>query len=102
MSISQANSQEEFDSFIKTDGLAVAYFYASWAKPSIDNLSTIEEAAAKFPGVAFAKIDIDENQESAEEYEIDRVPARRIFKGGSVVEEEVIPTTVAGVLESLQ
>jgi len=47
----------------------------------------IEELAREMDGVTIGKVNVDENQEIAQRYNILSIPTFIIFKGGQVVEQ---------------
>jgi thioredoxin 1 len=50
----------------------------------------LEEVASEYAGKAkVAKVDVDQNQDLAEQFQVRSVPTLLIFKNGSVVEQLV-------------
>lgn len=54
--------------------LTVIDFYATWCGPCKEMAPIVEKMKAKYPDVEFKKIDIDQEQEMAMQYQIDAVP----------------------------
>lgn len=54
--------------------LTVIDFYATWCGPCKTMTPIVEKMKAKFPNVEFKKVDIDQEQEMAMQYQIDAVP----------------------------
>lgn len=54
--------------------LTVIDFYATWCGPCKAMAPIVEKMKAKFPNVEFKKIDIDQEQELAMQYQVDAVP----------------------------
>ncbi|HYO72025.1 MAG TPA: thioredoxin [Archangium sp.] len=60
-------------------------FWATWCAPCRAIAPAIEELATQYKGkVKVAKIDIDSNQQIAEQYGIRSIPTLLIFKNGAV------------------
>jgi thioredoxin len=68
-------------------------FWAAWCGPCRIIGPTINELATQFEGrVKVGKLNVDENQKTAERFGIHSIPAVLLFKDGEVVE------TLIGVL----
>ena len=80
---------EEFDSMNK-DGLAVVDFNASWCGPCKMLAPLLEEVSKEYEGrVAFYSVDVDENEDLAERFNIMSVPALVVLKDGAVADTSV-------------
>lgn len=64
----------------------VANFTATWCAPCQKLKPVIKATAAATPAVCFLQLDVDENQEVAEKYEISALPAFKVFSGGEVTD----------------
>ena len=81
-------NKEEFNEILKNNALVLVDFYASWCMPCKMLSPVIEEIAKEYEGkVVVCKVDIDENEELANEYNIMSVPTVIIFKNNENVEE---------------
>ncbi|MDD3303620.1 MAG: thioredoxin [Clostridia bacterium] len=81
-------NKEEFNEIIKNNSLVLVDFYASWCMPCKMLAPVIEEIAEEYDGkVVVCKVDIDENEELANEYNIMSVPTVVIFKKSENIEE---------------
>lgn len=81
-------NKEEFKEILKSNQLVLVDFYASWCAPCKMLSPIIEEIAVEYKDkVVVCKIDIDENEELANEYNIMSVPTVIIFKNNENVEE---------------
>jgi thioredoxin 1 len=70
--------------------LVVVDFWAEWCAPCKLMAPAIEALAEEFDGkVRVGKLNVDENAETSEKYEIRGIPTVMIFKGGQVTEQVV-------------
>jgi thioredoxin 1 len=84
----QETSKNGFESKIKN--LAVVDFFAEWCMPCLMMSPIIEEVADKFKGkIDFCKVNIDENSELAEKYNVMSIPTLVVFSKGKEVERIV-------------
>ena len=75
----------EFDDFAKK-GIVVIDFFAEWCMPCITMGPIIVELAEKFRGkIKFGKVNVEENQELAEKFEVQSIPHLVVFKDGKPV-----------------
>ena len=63
-------------------------FWATWCAPCRAIAPALDELATQYKGqVKIAKLDVDDNQETALKYGIRSIPAVLMFKGGKMVEQ---------------
>jgi thioredoxin 1 len=55
-------------------------FWAPWCAPCVRMGPIIDELATQYTNVKFVKINIDDNQEIAQEYNIRSIPTFMVFK----------------------
>ena len=85
--ISGANFDEEI---LNCDKVSVVDFYANWCGPCRKLSPIMEEVEGELAGkVKFAKINTDENIESAKKYQVSGLPTLLLFKNGEVMERMV-------------
>lgn len=86
LEITDKTMQENIDK----NGVLVLDFYASWCMPCKMMTPAFDELAEEMSGVAvFAKIDIDENPETAKKYGVTSIPSIIILKDGKLEEKMV-------------
>ena len=79
-------NKENFEDLLKSKELLVVDFFATWCGPCKILAPTIEELAKKADnGVRIAKVDVDENEELATNYDIQAVPTIIFFKNAQEV-----------------
>ncbi|XP_003748001.1 thioredoxin-T-like [Galendromus occidentalis] len=69
------------------DQLVVIDFGAVWCGPCKDCEPTFKRLADKYSGeVMFLKVDVDDNDEAAAEYDISNLPTFLFIRGGQVLQ----------------
>jgi len=82
-------SKAGFDDFVK-EGFVLIDFFAEWCMPCLMMAPVIDEMSEKFKGkIKFGKVNIDENQEVAQKFEVSSIPNFVLFKDGKKVEQFV-------------
>ena len=77
----------KFEDFIK-GGVVLIDFFAEWCMPCLMMAPVIDEMSEKFKGkIKFGKVNIDENQELAQKFEVSSIPNFILFKDGKKVEQ---------------
>ncbi len=81
----------EFDrEVLKDKGLVLVDFYADWCPPCRKLAPIIEKLAGDLAGkVKFVKVNVDRNEDLAQEYRVSSIPRLIIFKGGGKVDSDV-------------
>lgn len=71
---------------LKSSVPVFADFWAEWCGPCRIIGPIIEELAGEFNGkVRFVKVNVDENQEIAEKYDIQAIPTLIVFRNGEPI-----------------
>jgi len=64
-------------------------FYADWCGPCQMMMPTVEEFAMNHPEIKVRSINIDEEDELAEQYEVSTIPCFVVLKDGKEIRREV-------------
>jgi thioredoxin 1 len=71
---------------LESDQPVLVDFWATWCAPCRAIAPAVEDLAKEYKGrVKFAKLNIDDNQDTPQQYGIRSIPTLLVFKGGSVV-----------------
>ena len=82
--------EEEFQQrVLNAEHPVVVDFYADWCGPCKMLSPILEQLEKDNDDVEFFKINIDENQDIAEQYEVMSIPNVGFFKGGQLVDRSV-------------
>ncbi|HLM42532.1 MAG TPA: thioredoxin [Myxococcaceae bacterium] len=75
---------------LQSDQPVLVDFWATWCAPCRAIAPAVEELATQYKGkVKVAKVNIDDNQDTPQQYGIRSIPTLLVFKGGKVVEQIV-------------
>ena len=76
-------TNEEFKEIINNSHkIVVVDFYAEWCMPCLMISPIIDELSEQMPKVKFVKMNLDENQELAQKFNVSSIPCLIIFKKG--------------------
>jgi thioredoxin 1 len=83
---------------IKSDKLVVVDFWAEWCGPCKMIAPLLDEVAKEMPDkVKIVKVNVDQEQQLAQQYGIYNIPTLLFFKGGAV-REQVVGTAAKKIL----
>ncbi len=83
-------SDSNFNEFIQRSPVVVVDFWAEWCMPCRMIAPIIEDLAREYAGkVLFGKLNVDENPETAERFQVFSIPTLVIFKDGREIERIV-------------
>lgn len=82
--------QEEFaQKVLNAEHPVVVDFYADWCGPCKMLSPVLDQLESEFDDFEFVKVNIEENPELAEEFEVFSIPNVCIFKDGQVADRSV-------------
>ena len=83
-------TKDNFESeVLKSDVPVLADFNAGWCGPCRAMKPMLDELAEGNPAYKIVSIDIDEEDELADEYDVTSIPCLVVFKGGEEVNRSV-------------
>lgn len=86
----EINSENFNNEVLTNTGITVVDFFANWCGPCRKLAPLLEEVETELGSkVKFAKINTDENIETAKKYQVSGLPTLMIFKNGEPVERLV-------------
>ncbi|MBV8965958.1 MAG: thioredoxin [Mycobacteriaceae bacterium] len=75
----------EFNDTVNENEIVLVDFWASWCGPCKQFAPTFEASSEKHPGVVYAKVDTEAEQELATRAQIRAIPTLMAFKKGTLV-----------------
>ena len=86
----EIKNSADFNEVISTDKPILLDFYADWCGPCQTQLPIVEQLAADHEDSAvIAKINVDQNRELAQQFQIKSIPALFLIKDGQIKEKLV-------------
>ncbi|MCJ7634185.1 thioredoxin [Candidatus Bathyarchaeota archaeon] len=83
-------TDQTFAGIIQGQGLVVVDCWAVWCGPCRMIAPIVEELARDYSGkILFAKLNVDENPQTAEQYGIMSIPTLLVFKAGKLLDRIV-------------
>ena len=86
LTITNENFEQEV---LKSDKPVIVDFWAAWCGPCKMLSPVVDQLAEELEGVKVAKINIDEQMELAEKYNVSSIPCVVAFKNGEEVNRSV-------------
>ena len=87
---------ENFNDVINNNEFVIVDFWATWCGPCKGFAPVYEELSEKYPDIVFAKINTEEEQQLAGEFQIRSIPTLMIFR------EQIILFSQPGALQGSQ
>ncbi|MBD7916084.1 thioredoxin [Clostridium sp. Sa3CUN1] len=68
------------------EGVVLVDFWATWCGPCKMIAPVVEEVSNEVSNARFVKVDVDQNENLANKYQISSIPTLMIFKNGTPVD----------------
>ncbi|MBS5114879.1 MAG: thioredoxin [Erysipelotrichaceae bacterium] len=81
-------NEKEFQATVSS-GVVLVDFFANWCGPCKMVGPILEKIDPEFPTIEFVKVDVDQSQSLAMQFQVQSIPTILIFKDGQVVERQV-------------
>ena len=96
--VSSIGSSDFEREVLQSDKLVIVDFWAEWCGPCKMIAPLLDEVAKELPDkVKIVKVNVDHEQQLAQQYGIYNIPTLLFFKGGTV-REQVVGTTAKKIL----
>ena len=100
--VNQFNEENFEEEVLKSEGTVLVDFYADWCGPCKMMSPVIDQMAEENESVKFGKINVDENPDLAEKYNVMSIPTIIVFKAGNPVKTFVGVTAKDQILAALR
>lgn len=81
-------TKTNFDKIIEENNIVVVDFWAKWCQPCLAFAEIYERVAADFPDVLFSKVNVEVEEELAQEFGIMSIPTLMVVKQRVVIYSE--------------
>ena len=89
------------DDVLLSDKPVIVDFWAEWCGPCKMIAPILEEIAAQNDGIVIAKLNVDENPQTAASYGITSIPTMNVYQGGKIVKTIIGAKPKAALLADL-
>ena len=78
-------TKENFEQTVTDSGFVIVDFWAPWCGPCRSFAPTYEKVSHEHPGIVFAKVNTEEQQEIAAHFQIRSIPTLMIFRDQIII-----------------
>ena len=82
-------TSENFDEVIKNNPVVLIDFWAEWCGPCRMLSPIVEEIAVEVTDITVGKVNIDDDMDLTERYEIMSIPTLLVFKNGELADTSI-------------
>ncbi len=76
---------DQFEDTVQNNEIVILDFWAEWCGPCKQFGPVFEEIATKYPNIAFCKINVEEEQELADMFQVRSIPTISFMRQGIVI-----------------
>ena len=102
MSVLKITSANFDEVVVKSDKTVLLDFYANWCGPCKMLSPIIDEIAVERPDIKVCKVNIDEEQELAAQYQVMSIPTLFVLKNGEITNHSVGVRSKNQILDMLE
>lgn len=88
---------QNFDQTVSAENPTLIDFWAEWCGPCKMMHPVFESMSEKYPGIKFARVNVDQNQDVAMRFRVQSIPTFLMFKAGKLVDRMVGAVGTAGI-----
>ena len=100
--IIEITSKNQFNEALKSEKLTIVDFWAEWCGPCRVLKPLLHKIAGEHPKIQLLTINVDQNQELAEQYDINSIPAVFFFKNWEIIDSFVWVMPENEILEKIE
>ena len=89
MAIVKGTKENFKEEVLEAKGVVVVDFGANWCGPCKSLVPILDEVVEEDPNKKIVKVDIDEQEELAAQYDIMSVPTLLVFRNGEVIDKSI-------------
>ncbi|MCX8163711.1 MAG: thioredoxin [Candidatus Micrarchaeota archaeon] len=82
-------TKQNFEQFIKAKKIILVDFFATWCGPCLMLSPIIDQIEKEVPDILVGKVDVDQESELADKFEISGVPTLILFSEGKILDQRV-------------
>lgn len=89
MAVTNLSKQNFRQEVLEKEGITLVDFWASWCGPCRMLSPVVDEVAEELDGIKVGKVNVDEQQELAREFQIMSIPTLVVLKDGKEVKRSL-------------
>ncbi len=102
MGVTNVNSENFKKEVLENEGKVIVDFYADWCGPCKMMSPVIDKIAEEVENIKVCKLNVDDAQDIAEEYEVMSIPTIMIFSNGEIIEKFIGLTSKQEIMDAIK